>query len=210
MNPEEIAAILEKAVEGALNVKKPESKTDDTVMETLGGIAKAITAINAKVEKLEKTTVKEEPETVESSIEKLAKSVQAIADEVKEIKNPTADEDKPLDVNKMTKKDWAELIKGVVKPESKGEGEEASPKGQGKDNLDSEIKKIADGGEGEVEVDISDIEAKDPAGNERSNEARKGIKALDDYFGKVIGSTMSAKFGSNEVNDDDDDDDDDE
>lgn len=188
MKIEEIQAILEKAIASAVKPTAAETPAGK-VEEAISGIAKAVQAISAKVDSLEKTTVKTEPETIDTVVSKLAKTVEDIAKKVEEIKNPVKDEDKPVDLAKMTKKQFAEMIAGIVKPS------EQKPKGKGKETQ----KSILDGAndEDEIDVDVSAIEAEDVAGNTLSDAQRLARKQLDDFLGAKLGN-LSKNFTSEE------------
>ena len=187
MDPKEIQAILEKAIASAV---KPVEK-DNKVDENFANIAKAVQAVSAKVDNLEKVAVKNEPETAETQIQKLAKSVEEIAKTIEAIKNPVKDEDKPMDFSKMTQKQFSEMIAGIVKPKS-----EETPKGKGKESMKSILDNAAD--EDEVDIDLSGIDTHDEAGNELTEQQRLARKNLDEYLGAKLGNLSSKSVGNSE------------
>ena len=196
MNPEEIAAILQKAISGAI---KPETKTDDNAnVEAIGNIAKAVQAIATKVESLEKDTVKVEKETPETAISKITETLATITKAIEEIKNPIAEEDKPVDMSKMTKKELTELLKGILKPAK----ETPTLKGKGKETQKSILDSADDE---EEEIDLSNVETHDVAGNELTKSQRIARKSLDDVLGvKLTGVLQKQGLIEDDTDDADD------
>ena len=183
MDAKLIQEMLEKAI---MSAAKPVEKNDNEMLST---IAKAVQAIGAKVDALEKTTVKNEPETLDTVVGKLAKAVEAINAKVEAIANPVKPEDQPVDLTKMSKKQFTDFITEIVKPKAP-----EAPKGQGKETQ----KSILDGANDndEVDVDISAIESNDIAGNELSETQRLARKNLDDFIGAKIGGISDKYVGS--------------
>jgi len=177
MNPEEIAAILQKAIAGAI---KPEEKnTENNNSEAIAGIAKAVKAISEKVDNLDKSVEKKTVETTDDKINKVASAVEALTAKIEEIQNPVNDEDKPIDLNKMTKKEFAEYISGIINPEIN-----QKPKGKGKETQKTILNGTNDNDE--IEVDLADVETTDVAGNPLSEEQRLARKNLDDVLGAKL------------------------
>jgi hypothetical protein len=198
MDPKEIQAILEKAIAAA--TKQPE-KADNKVEENISNLAKAVQAIVGKIDNLEKVAVRKEVETPETAVQKIATTVADLVKKIDEMKNPVKDEDKPMDFSKMTKKEFSELLKGMLKPEVKN-----TPAGKGKDSINDVIEKSVND-EDEVEVDVSEIESHDVAGNELTDKQRLARKQLDEFLGAKLGN-FSKKYGEDTSEDSEDSEDD--
>lgn len=185
MNPEEIQKVLEKAIAGAI---KPEEKTEKNDNAAISEMAKAVQAIAKKVDDLDKTAQKKEIETPETAIEKLSKTIENLQKTVEEIKNPVNDEDKPIDLNKMTKKEFAEYISGIVNPKPT-----EKPKGKGKETQKTILDNADDNDE--IDIDLNGIETHDQAGNALTDEQRLARKNLDEALGaKLTGILQKGGF----------------
>lgn len=217
MNPEQIAELLNKTVDAVINkqtaTQQPTGNSDEKVTGAIADLSKAVSAINTNLENLKKVAVVKEPETTESQMEKLVGIVANLTDKVNKIASGEKIEpaDEPLDLSKMTK---GQFLKMVAEAAKGANGEEASPDGEGKDDLKSLLKSIVTGknadDEDGLDINLDEVEVEDRAGNKLNKKARTGRKALDDWFGKVIGDSSARHLGIDGDAADDDDDDDDE
>jgi ElaB/YqjD/DUF883 family membrane-anchored ribosome-binding protein len=192
MDPEQIQKILKDAIAAA--TRPPENNDNKTDNTALNKVVEAVQALTTKVEELDKTSEKKKVETTETSIEKINKALGELKTTIEEIKNPVADEDKPIDFKGMSMKKFVEMIKGALKPEG-----QQKPKGKGKETQKSILDNVSD--DEEVDIDLSDVETTDIAGNELNDNQRLARKNLDKYFGRRF-QNVAARFGAEDASDD--------
>lgn len=203
MDEKQIQAILEKAISTALTGSNPQSAPTTTDNNQVSmALGKAIEALNAKIDNLEKVAVKQEPETVESQVSKLAKIVEELGNKIEKIgKGETEEEEKPLE--NLTTKSLNKMIEDVI-ANTLNKNNVKKPKGEKTDDLSKIIGGASD--DEEIEIDFENVETEDAAGNTLSKEKRVKRAELDNFFGKIISNKLQSR-GLVENDDDDEDDD---
>ena len=199
MSADEIQALLSKAIESAIGSEEPAASAAAPATDT----SKQISALSAQVAALAKAAATgfEKPKTME---EMVAEAMAPITKQLEELKKDVKPEPEVVPLPKTAEelqKMIADSVAAALKPLKKS----AAPKGEGKVELTDDqatelVKSIS-----EDEVELSE-ETTDLAGNPLSKSARKGRKALDDFFGNMLKSGEAA-FGKNATEDDESDDD---
>ena len=203
MTPEQIAELLQKSVKSALNKESaptPAPAADGTG-QAVADLAKAVSAINEKIDTLSKVAVTKEPETVDTKIDSLASIVKDLTSTVTKIAagEKVEPKDEMLDLSKISKADFKDLLKDMVG------AQESTPEGEGKEDLATILKSIVAGKEDEnLDIDLDAVEVEDVAGNKLSKKARDSRQDLDAWFGKKLNGSVERHLGVEDEDSDDD------
>jgi hypothetical protein len=205
MKTADVTSIIEKAVEGMLQKEAP--KTENKLEDAISQLAKAVTAVNEKVDALSGEVVKKEkPETAEEKIAKMAETIEALTKKV-EGKTEEAEEKIEKKAGDDKEEDGVEAIAAALLKMVNGEEADEEVKGQGKDtNALAEVLKSI-GSKKQEDVNLDGIETHDANGNPLTEKQRIARKALDDHFGGQLESFAKSKgYGEGRISDDEDDD----
>jgi len=187
MNPEQIAEMLAKATEAALSkmgaTQKPAVTEDNALAGAIADMAKAVSAINTRLDTLDKSVEKKQPVTPESQIAQMAAVIDTLNKKIDAMgKKPEdiAAEQAAQPIGQMKMSDLTKTIEDIVVKAVSGKKE--TPKGQGKDSL-------ADEAEVEIDEELADgVVSKDTSKKDAGAD-------LDQFFGQLLGKMSSKVLG---------------
>jgi hypothetical protein len=194
MKPEEITAMLNKAIESAVGHSQPE--TGDTRVIAL---EKAVASMSAQFSKMVElaSTGFEKPKSMEDIVADLGKTLDSkITTAIAKATGKDTDVEPIPQTKGDLRKMLEEVVVSVLEKSAKDKGK---PKGQGKDALEKAIDNLDDADVQTVTDEaLAEIETETTLGKQLTKEQRSARLHLDETIGNILDAQRSKVVGDKE------------